>query len=214
MIDEIGVNEYIMKIGTNEYIGFFFLFLTKRILFLFYLQAIVSIPEVRTLFQGPGGYGRYTVGQCLANISQPSTDDFMKDSGEIRVPMVHSGAAVYRGMKPQHINVQKAYRMVYEWIDAVVKPLLGHWRQMRPTWYIKRAEGILYEECCYGVTEMKPSTIEIRIDTRAHTGYSELLATIIHEVSHALTMHETAEHGKAWFNTTLSLIVATRMWLT
>ena len=155
--------------------------------------------------------GTRSLSACRANITPPSTDDFMKDSGEIPVPMVHSGASVYRGVKPRYINVQKAYRMVNGWIDAVVKPLLGHWRHMRPTWHIKMAQGILYDECCYGVTEMNPSTIEIRLDTRAHTGYSELLATIIHEVSHALTMDEEAEHGKAWFHTTLSLIVATRM---
>ena len=100
----------------------------------------------------------------------------MNDSGKILVPMVHSGACVYRGVKPRYINVQKAYRMVNEWIEAVVKPLLGHWRQMRPTWCIKMAPGLLYNEGCYGVTEMTQSTIEISLDTRAHTGYSELLA--------------------------------------
>ena len=135
----------------------------------------------------------------------------MNDSGKILVPMVHSGACVYRGVKPRYINVQKAYRMVNEWIEAVVKPLLGHWRQMRPTWCIKMAPGLLYNEGCYGVTQMTQSTIEISLDTKAYTGYSELLATFIHEVGHALTMDEDAEHGQAWFHLTLSLIVATRM---
>ena len=62
------------------------------------------------------------------------------------------------------------------------------------------------------MTQLSQQYVNVSVDTGAHKNYSELLATLMHEVGHALTFDEDPEHGPAWFHTTLSLIVATRLW--
>ena len=131
--------------------------------------------------------------------------------GDVSIPIVNRGACIYANDRPRHINVQRAYGLVNEWLEEVVKPLAGHWNQVRRTWRIQIAPDILLEDECYGVTQVTTNTIDITLDTKPHKGYSELLSTLLHEVGHALTVQEAPEHGLSWFHATLSLIVATRM---
>ena len=161
---------------------------------MYFLQAIVNIEEVRHFFKGQGGYGRFTVEQCLASITPPSTDSFMDEFGDVSIPIVNRGACIYANDRPRHINVQRAYGLVNEWLEEVVKPLAGHWTQVRRTWRIQIAPDILLEDECYGVTQVTPNTIDITLDTKPHKGYSELLSTLLHEVGHALTVQEAPEH--------------------
>ena len=182
----------------------------KRILY--FLQAIVSIDECRSLLEGEGGCGPYTMIDCLKSITPHSKVNYLTGHGEVSIPIVSDASILYEEEGSCFISTPKAYDMALEWLDTVVRSLVGHWKQLRPTWRVNMSRDLLLGEECYGMTQLSQQYVNVSVDPGAHKNYSELLGTLIHEVGHALTFEETAEHGPAWFGTTLSLIVATRLW--
>ena len=109
---------------------------------MYFLQAIVSIDECRSLLEGEGGCGPYTVIECLKSITPHSKVNYLTGHGEVSIPIVHDASLLYEEEGACLISTPKAYEMSVEWLDSC-QIICGPLEAVAPNLACKIVKGLL-----------------------------------------------------------------------